>query len=315
MLPDLKVKNKTMKRNHSTIVCIVAVLAAGLTGCLKKIDILQTNNVAVAFASSGAKFVTTDITVNPKDSVFFDFTITCPKDMKYVSVQKNGTDIAKDTLTATAKNSFSAVKKFAADSITGIYTYKILAKDAAGIYLGDKTVVVTVTSDFTYYTVRVLQAPDSVAKTNKCYFSATTGKTYSYTDGAASSASIDFGYFYDTTTVGAPRHTIYALNASTFLPYDLGTWTKNATIFKRVTTPTFASITSKGALRTAGIANLASGTSSKIVTSALPVTNLTGNVILFKTVAGKYGVLTVNYTNQDSPNASTFINIDVKVEN
>ena len=55
--------------------------------------------------------------------------------------------------------------------------------------------------------------------------------------------AFDFGYFYDTTTVGVtvinqPKHTIYALSASTPVQYDLTGWTKNATIFKKITTPT-----------------------------------------------------------------------------
>ena len=245
-----------------------------------------------------------------KDSIFLNFTVNSPGDMKYVTVQKNGADLLKDTLAAANKNSFSSVKKFAADSATGVYTYRILAKNAAGIYLGSKDVTVTVTADFIFYSFKTLFVPDTTAKTNQTYFASTTGQTYSYSTVGTNSGLIDFGYFYDTAT--AKKHTIYALNISPvpsqFSFYDMSTWTKNATIFKKVTTPTFASITSSGLLKTAGLANLASGTSSSIPALAQ------GNIILFKTVAGKYGIIQVNYVNQDLPSKDTYLSIDVKVQ-
>lgn len=307
-----------MKKNNSILFFLTLVLAAGFTSCIKKVDPVS-YSLQVSLKSSGTNFVTTDVTVNPKDSVFFDFSVSSVSDMKYISIEKNGTPVSKDTLTGSAnRRTFSAVKKFAADSATGVYTYRILARDSAGVFLGDKNIVVTVSSDFVYYTVRNLFVPDSTAKTSPCYFSTADGKTYSYTTGAANSANIDFGYFYDTTnvtpTTNNPRHTIYALNASTFAPYDLTSWTKNATIFKKITTPTFANITSKGILRTTGITNLASGATTKITSAGTANGNLTGVVIIFKTAAGKYGAMNINYTNQNSAAAGTYINIDVKIE-
>jgi hypothetical protein len=322
-----------MKKNNLIIVCVLIMFGAWLTGCLKKIDILQSNTANVIFANSGSKFITSDVTVNPKDSIFFDFTITSAADMKYVGIQinplNNSTFVVKDTLIAANKNSYSAVKKLAADSAAGIYKYRVVALDAAGVYIGSSDITVTVTADFTFYSARVLQVPDSTAKTNKCFFSTTnaTGQTFSYSDGAANSASIDFGYFYDTTKVlaGSPAvltdkgHTIYALNAGVpFAPYDLSSWTKNATLLKLTTTVTFASLTSSGALRTAGIAALTSGAVTRVSTTdratASQSSHLTGAVILFKTVAGKYGAISVNYTNHNGAVHDSFINIDVKVQ-
>jgi len=101
--------------------------------------------------------------------------------------------------------------------------------------------------------------PDSVAKSNKSFFVSTSGDVLSYVQGAANSAQIDFGYFYDTTTVGAPKHTIYALGANKFAPHDLSTWTKNATVFKKASSPAFSALTSGGSLRAAGISNLTTG--------------------------------------------------------
>lgn len=317
-----------MKKNNLIIICLMGLMATGLTSCLKKIEIPATNLVAVTFNLSGDKFVTQNMTVNPKDSLLFDFTIKSPvKDMKYVYVQRNGTDITKDTVPDAAKSSYSSVKRFVADSSAGVYTYSIVAKDAEGIFVGSASVIVTVTSEFDFYTFRTLQVPDTTGKTNKCYFSTKNGLVYSYTDGASNSALIDFGYFYDTTRVlaGSPAvltpkgHTIYALNANVpFTPYDLSSWTKNATLLKLSTTVTFASLISSGHLRTAGLAALGSGTVTRISTTdratASQASHLTGSVILFKTVNGKYGAIAVNFTNHNAANKDSYISIDVKVQ-
>ena len=297
-----------MKINKLIIGCLS--IAAIFSGCLDKIDIPQSNTLTVTLNNSGLKFVTSDLTVNPKDSLYFDAMIGCPKDMKYLIFQKNGTDLTKDTLPASSKNFLAVVKRIAADSVAGVYTYKILAKDAAGIYLGEKNIVVTVASDFTYYSLKKLYVPDSTAKTNQAFFGSLTGELFSYSTMGSNSGNIDFGYYYDTAA--AKKHTIYALNM-TPLPsqlaiYNMSTWTKNATLLKKGTSPSFASLTSSGSLRSAGLTNLASGTTTSITSL------VTGNVVFFRTVTGKYGALTVNFTNQDAASPDTYINIDVKVQ-
>jgi hypothetical protein len=151
--------------------------------------------------------------------------------------------------------------------------------------------------------------PDSTLKTNQTYFSTTTGQTYSFTSGAANAALIDFGYFYDTTT--ANKHTIYALTANPVNIYNVSAWANNATIFKKIASSTaYTTLTSGGALKTFGLTNLASGTTSKVAA----LTSATGNnFIAFKTAAGKYGVILITYINGASPAADTYINIEVKV--
>ena len=230
--------------------------------------------------------------------------------MALVEIQRNGTRIDTFKIIGANTRSFSGLKRYRLDSIPGDYTYRIFARNNQNVYIGDggKSIKVTVTPDLYYWVNRELKVPDTVAKVNPNFFATSTGQTYSYTSaGPAKSAEIDFGYFYDTTTAGAPKNTIYNLNASTFAPHDLTGWTKNATIFKRVTSPTFASLTSGSALRAAGIANLGSGTSPKITQLA------GGNVILFKTVAGKYGAININYIDAVGT-TPRFINVDVRVE-
>jgi hypothetical protein len=316
-----------MIRNNIMIFCIMVGLV--FSSCLKQIDIPQTNNITVTLRNSSAGYLSTDATVNPKDSIFLDYSVSSSNNtnMKFVIVQKNGADIFKDTLAVPA-TTFSTSKKFLADSASGVYTYNILAKDAAGIYLGSKKITVTVSPDFVFYSVRVLQVPDSLTKINKCYFSTTNGQSYSWSFAGTNSSLIDFGYFYDTTRVlaGSPAvltpkgHTIYALNntITPFLPYDISTWTQNATLLKLSTSVSFASLTSSGSLKTAGLAALGSGTVTRISTTdratASQSSHLTGAVILFKTAAGKFGALNVNYTNNNGASPTSYINFDVKVQ-
>lgn len=297
----------------------MALLAFVLTGCEKKVDPVDNSNAAIELSNLGKYYVTGDVTLNPKDSIYFSFNISSSKDMKYVSIQKNPVNqtafLVRDTLNASNKNSYSAVKKFMADSANGSYLYRIVAHDAIGNYIGHKDIAVNITTDYTYYTYRFLYVPDSTAKVNKCYFSTADGKTYSYSDGASKSAGIDFGYFYDTTKVsGTPiGHTIYALNATgIFAPYDISSWTKNATIFKKISSPAFNTFTSSGGLRTAGISNLASGATAKVtgLTASSP-----NNLVVFKTASGKYGVIQINFVNASDATATTFANVDVKIQN
>ncbi len=297
--------------------------------CEKKVEPIDTFDVIVEYKSTSAKTITGDVTLNPKDSIYFDFTITSPnKDMSFVEIQKNGTRVDTFRLTNAAnKRSFSFVKGYRADSIPGLYTYRVLARDAKAVFMGDgsKEITVTIKPDFDFWSYRILQVPDSTAKSNKCYYSTSDGKIYSYTEGGANSAKIDFGYYWDTTgrsttvTTDDLKHTIYALN--TPQPqlgfYDIASWTKNATLLKKMPTSiNFVSgLTSGGAIQTLIGGNMATGTSTKITGISLTNTGSTSNsVIGFRTAAGKFGCILVRFINGDSPNATTQMEVDVKVQ-
>ena len=302
-----------MKTNKLIILCALLGLFA-LTYSCKKIDIPVSNQISVTLSSKGAGYLTNDVSVAPAAPIAFSWTINSPTPFEFVYIQRNGTEIFKAQVAPST--SYSGDNSFLADAAPGIYTYRFLARDKAGTFLGEKNIVVTVTSDFYYYTQKTLFVPDSTAKTNPTYYSTTTNEVFSYTGLGAKSNLVDFGYFYDPVTTGTPPvpngHTIYALNVSpvpsAIAMNDLSSFTKNATVFKRVTAPTFANVTSSASLQTAGVANLGSGTSNSINKLA------SGNLILFKTVTGKYGMIQINYINQDNPSKKTFINIDVKIQ-
>ncbi len=297
---------------------IIAIIV--FSSCQKKADIVDGNNATVTLSNAGANHVVGDITVNPNDSIIFNFTIASNQDMKFVGIQKNPVSqtgfVVRDTLTTAGKNSYSVTKRLKADSINGSYVYHIVAHNAAGIYIGHKAIIVTVKADFNYFSYRFLQVPDTTAKTNTCYIAATTGNVYSYTSGAAKSADIDFGVQFDTTGALTPiatddlKFSVYALSApqNQIAYYDITSWTKNATIMKKATAPAFNALTSGGALRSAGVTNLASGTTNKITQL------VAGNLVYFKTVSGKVGCMQVNFVNGNNESQNSYINVDVKIE-
>lgn len=309
-----------MKKYITTLVAVTIVLAA----CEKKVQPVDTFLVTVDYKASGAKYAIGDVTLNPKDSIYFDFTISSPDDMAYVEIQKNGVKIDTFQLNNLAnKKTFSFVKGYRVDSIPGDYTYRVLARDSRAIFMGDggKSIKVTVTPDFYFWTYRILQVPDTTNKVNKCYYSTIDGKTYSYTDGGANSAKIDFGYYWDTTgratsvTTDDLKHCFYALNSPQpqLAFYDISSWTKNATLLKKMpSSVNFVSqLTSGSAIQALIGGNMTTGTSSKVT---LLSTTAGSNVIGFKTVAGKFGAVSIRFVNGDSPNKETSIEVDVKVQ-
>ncbi|MFY7839131.1 MAG: hypothetical protein ACOVP7_02595 [Lacibacter sp.] len=307
---------------------LTGIFAAGLllTACEKKVAPVDEYYVTVEYNKVSAKDLTGDIELNPKDSIYLNFTISSPNDMAYIEIQKNGTRIDTFQLnTPEKRRSFSAIKGYRVDSASGNYTYRVMARSARGIYMGDggKQLQVTVKPDFYFWSYRILQVPDSVTQTNKCYYSTKDGKIYSYADGPGNSSSIDFGFYWDTTGRGTAsttddlKHTLYALNATqsqiAFNDVSQSSWTKNATLLKKMPSSVnfVTNLTSSGAIQTLIGGNMASGTSSKISTVS---TSSGSNVIGFKTAAGKFGAILIRYVNGDSPSKTTQIEVDVKVQ-
>lgn len=300
-----------MKKYITGLFIVVIMVAA----CEKKVDSIDTYSVTVDFRASGPKVITGDVELNPKDSIYFDFTITANEDMAYVEIQKNGVRIDTFNLPSSNRRSFSHVKGYMADSAAGDYNYRIVGRTSLARFLGDggKNIKVTIKPDFLFWSYRVLKVPDTTTKVNKCYYAATTGNIYSYTEGAANSALIDFAYYYDTTS--SQKHSIYALSSAQpqLAYYDISTWTKNATLLKKMPSSVnfVTGLTSSGAINTLIKNNMTSGTVGKV----FALTSANGNnVVGFRTVGGKYGAILIRYTNQDSPAKETTVEIDVKIQ-
>jgi len=205
-----------------------------------------------------------------------------------------------------------------ADTIPGNYVYKVVARDQDNIYLGSSTpITVTVSSNMTYVTNNRIYVPDTTAMTNNTYFNIATQTSYSYSGiTAANSNLIDFGYFWDPTIASGttPKgHTIYNLNLSpvpsAIAMYNTSAFTKNATQFKLITSPTWVNLNSGGILKAQGATAFKTASANSI--SALAA----GNIVLFKTAAGKYGAILVTYVSGGSAYATTYMNFDVKIAN
>jgi len=309
-----------MKKNYIYILVGLSLVTL-LSACLKKIEKFNSNTISVDFAKPGPKFLIADVTVNPKDSIQFSYTVNCPTPMSYVTVTENDVEIARDSVKTGDMKTFSSVKKFVADSAAGVYTYKIVARNSAGVYLGSSMpIVVTVTPDFNYYTNLRLYVPDSTAKKNLTYFNLSSHTGFSYSDvvSKGNSNQIDIGYYFDTDSIvvnkknQAKGHTIYNLNISpvpnNLAIYDISNFTRNLTLMKVASSPTWVKITSAGILRATGQAQLKGNLPNSI--SSLAV----GNIIFFKTAAGKYGALLITYFSQNTAGPGTYMNFEEKIE-
>ena len=294
------------------ILSTLAAAAVIVIGCEKTVAPIDSYGVTVDYKGGNAKNLTGNVSLNPKDSIILDFTISSStEEMAVIEIQKNGARIDTFKVSGANKMTFSGVKRYMSDSIAGDYTYRVFARNSKGVFIGDgnKSIKVTINPDFLFWSFKTLAVPDSVVKSNKSFFASSTGEELSFLQGAAKSAQIDFGYFFDTTTVGAPKHTIYALGANKFAPHNLTTWTRNATVFKKVSSPAFSTLTSGGSLRSAGILNLTSGTTTS-ATALAP-----GNLVYFRTAAGKFGCIQINFINDfGAIQSQSYISIDVKVQ-
>ena len=294
------------------ILSTLAAAAVIVIGCEKTVAPIDSYGVTVDYKGGNAKNLTGNVSLNPKDSIILDFTISSStEEMAVIEIQKNGARIDTFKVSGANKMTFSGVKRYLSDSIAGDYTYRVFARNSKGVFIGDgnKSIKVTINPDFLFWSFKTLAVPDSVVKSNKSFFASSTGEELSFLQGAAKSAQIDFGYFFDTTTVGAPKHTIYALGANKFAPHNLTTWTRNATVFKKVSSPAFSTLTSGGSLRSAGILNLTSGTTTS-ATALAP-----GNLVYFRTAAGKFGCIQINFINDfGAIQSQSYISIDVKVQ-
>jgi hypothetical protein len=165
---------------------LTGILAAGLllTACEKKVDPVDTFYVTVDYKQTSPKDIAGNVELNPKDSIYLNFTISSPTDMSYIEIQRNGVRVDTFQLqNLPNKKSFSAIKGYMVDSSAGDYVYRVLARNEKAIFMGDggKELKVTVRPDFNFWSYRLLQVPDSVSKTNNCYYSSVDGKLYSYT--------------------------------------------------------------------------------------------------------------------------------------
>lgn len=321
---------KNQKIQKFILLVIGTVLFAS---CAKESENIFTmfKDVTITFNNSDPRCVTDYKVINDKDEVWIDFTLKSEsKDMFAYRIETSaGT---QEPVLAPAVNipegqrrNFSFIYKVPAATLRdGKMTFRILAVNDKGIFIGDGGKKVTVEQNPSYmiFANRDIYLPDTVAKVMPSFFSLTDGSTYNYTNGAANTAKIDFG-IYRTLYKDAQGNTLYAINlynttapATVFPIYDVSTWQpKRATKFS-------APITSQGTPFTnAAISGSSIETLAKARTINLNNTVGTtaanglaaGSAVFFLTPEGKYGMMLINQVTADLEKRP-YINVSVKVQ-
>lgn len=320
---------KTIKIQKFVSVVIGVVLFAS---CKKDSENIFTmfKDVTIAFNSSDPRCVTDYKVINDRDEVWIDFTLKSESQDMYAFRVETSAGTAEPVLApainipADQRREFNFVYKVPAATLRdGKMTFRILAVNEKGIFIGDGYKKVTVEQNPSYmiFANRDIFLPDTVAKVLPSYFSINDGRTYSYTNGAANSAKIDFG-IYRTLYKDSQGNTLFSINlynttvpATVFPIYDVSSWIKRATKFS-------APITSQGTpFLTAAISGSSIETLAKARTINLNNTAGTtaanglapGSAIFFQTPEGKYGMMLINQVTSDLEKRP-YINVSVKLQ-
>jgi hypothetical protein len=186
----------------------------------------------------------------------------------------------------------------------GVYTITFTLTDAAGLTATSTRNVTAMgsSSNINSYTVVLLNAP-SADKSSKTFYSTTTNARYSKSDADGSTSIqslIDFGYYYLTTAgQGAILSSPGSYNKAV---YDLSAWSnKNATTFG-IATVSAADFDAASDDTKIKAQTVSSGDSKNLSQ---------GQIIAFKTGAGKMGLIKITNV---TPGYSGSITFDVKVQ-
>ncbi len=192
----------------------------------------------------------------------------------------------------------------------GTYKFTITVVDKAEVETKEE-ILVTVTdaaSDIETYSAKMLYVPESGDADVKSFFSTSTGEVLTEAEFAASVAKVDFGYFYGPTKYATLASTDDYLTTAQTAGYP--TSGLNKTRFAS-TEEAWANIVN---LKAAYEAGTAATDGDKEKGSAARISNLKdGDVVLFKTEAGKYGAVLVKEV-KGTYDAGGSLEIDVKVE-
>lgn len=319
-----------MKTKNIQKLFLFAISMLLFASCKKEADNIFTmfKDVTVTFNNSDPRCVTDYKLVNDGDSVYIDFTINSPNEDMYSYVVQTSAGTAQPAGITyaindeTKRRSFSNVIKLKMNR-DGKSSYRVYALNQKGIYIGDgyKKVTIEVNPSYIIYSGREISLPDTVAKNQKSFFSLSDGTTYSYNNGAANAAKIDFGIFR-TMYKDNQNNTLYAINlynanksATTFPVYDVSTWTKRLTKFSAPVASQntiFVNNAISGstieALARARTINL-DATTATTVAAGLNV----NSAVFFLTPEGKYGMMLVTRVTADV-SGNPFILVNVKMQ-
>lgn len=308
-----------MKANYIFVVLLLGTLLS----CKREGDNIFNlfEDVSVTLHMENEHNIGTYKDVAVGDSIFVDFTISSKsKDMHQVWIFYNGAGAAvlKIPLGETEKRSFRYVYKIRADKV-GESTFRIMAVDREGVFMGDGSTSVTynVLSDYVHLNNRVLYMPDSVNRSSACFIDLMEGKTYTYAEAKLHPEKIDLGMYrtYKVESNGSLTfiYNIYSLQVSP-IPFGAFDFTDlagkgRATYFSGIQnnqTSTFLNtLTSGEAIKT----NAISRKTANLKLEDLKV----GSLFYFKTPDEKYGVVIVNALSGFDNNR--YLNISIKRQN
>lgn len=220
---------------------------------------------------------------------------------------------ATDKITIKSADSIATGKVTVTGLTAGEYALVVTDKDDLKSTRTFKVKASTVAATFVTYSAKLVYAPLG-DKSQACAFASSTGDTYKQADAATNAAKVDILYFYGSDAVKAsfcspadPLTTAYP---------DVASWSvKNATTFAK-SGKAFDAIVADADLASAYTTGTpaTNGTGTE---KAARIYNLAkGDVVAFKTAAGKYGVLKVVdiITAKGGAGTGDNITIDVKVQ-
>lgn len=310
------------------------LLASGLfilTSCKKEAESIfdAFEDVTVAFNNSDPRAVVDYKQVNDNTEVWVDFTInSANEDMYTVTVERTtGTGFDRSTvytLTNDQRRSFSNVFKYTMQR-DGQTSFRVFARNQKGVYIGDgyKKVVVDVNPSFKIFANRTIYIPDTVAKVLPSFFSLNDGASFSYNDGKANAAKIDFGIYRKpyTNSSGGTEYAINLYSISTpvspLTVYDVSTWDPKRTTKFSAPIASQANIFGNNAVSSSTIETLAKARTINLnaTVGATAAAGLAaGSAVFFLTPEGKYGMMLINSVTSDFEKRP-LINVSVKVQN
>jgi hypothetical protein len=319
-----------MKTKNIQKLFLLALSVLTFASCKKEAENIFTmfDDVTVTYNNSDPRCVTDYKLVNDKDEVWIDFTINSAKEDMYSYVVETSAGTAQPSritfpiTDATKRRNFSNIIKMIMNR-DGKSSYRVYALNEKGIYIGDgyKKVTVEVNPSYMIFSGREISLPDTVAKNRPSFFSLSDATSYSYNNGAANAAKIDFG-IYRTMYKDAQNNTLYAINlynankpANIFPIYDTSTWTKRLTKFSAPVSGQ-GTVFLTGAISGSTIETLArartinlDATTATTVAAGLNV----NSAVFFLTPEGKYGMMLVTRVTEDV-NRNPFILVNVKMQ-
>lgn len=320
-----------MKIKNISKFFLLASIVFILISCKKEADSIfdMFEDVTVTFKDSDPKTVVDYKQVDDNTEVWIDFTINSAKeDMYTVTVERTtGTGFDRSTvytLTNDQRRSFSTVFKYKLQR-DGQTSFRVFARNQKGVYIGDgyKKVVVDGKTSYKVFLNRNIYLPDTVAKVLPSFFSLNEGTTFSYNDGAANAAKIDFG-IYRRMYLNSNGQAEYATNlysistpTSPLTVYDVSGWNPKRTTKFSAPIATQAAIFGGNAVSGSAIETLAKARTINLnatVGTTAATGLVTGSAIFFLTPEGKYGMMLINSVTSDFEK-KPLINVSVKMQN